>query len=72
MVTTTVKIRNAILPRLPVISEGEVPKGKLKECLNDLYQISVEAPVRCGDIIVKNICGTGVNILAARTMKEKN
>lgn len=71
MVTTTVVIRSAALSRLPVISEREIPKAKLKECLQALYGISVEAPVACGDVILEDICGTGVRILAARTMKRR-
>lgn len=71
MVATTVVIRSAALPRLPVISEREIPKAKLKECLQALYGISVEAPVACGDVILEDICGTGVRILAARTMKRR-
>ncbi len=71
MVTTTVVIENAALPRLPVISEQEVPKAKLRECLQALYRITVEAPVSCGDVVLEDICGTGVNILAARTMVRR-
>lgn len=71
MVTTTVVIKNAALPRLPVISAQEVPKAKLRECLEVLYRITLEAPVTCGDVVLENICGTGVDILAARTMARK-
>ena len=71
MVTTTVVIKNAALPRLPVISEREIPKAKMKECLQVLYGIEAEAPVVCGDVVLENICGTGVNILAARTLGKK-
>lgn len=71
MVTTTIVIRNAVLQRLPVISEKEIPKAKLKECLRVLYRLTAEAPVVCGDVVLENICGTGVNMLAARTMAAR-
>lgn len=70
IVTTTIVIKNAALPRLPVISEKEIPKAKLHECLKALYKLTVEAPVVCGDVVAENICKTGVNILAARTMEK--
>lgn len=70
MITTTVAVEKAMFSRLPVISEREVPKTKLRECLNYLYGIRIEAPVRCGDVIVSDICGTGVNILAAKTIRQ--
>ena len=68
MLTTTVAVTNALLPRLPVISTNEVPKNKLKDCLDILYKLSVAAPVTCGQIVVQNICGTGVDIIASRSM----
>jgi len=68
MLTTTVVIREAALPRLPVISSMEIPKMKLAEALSLLYKMEVSAPVRCGDIIVKNICETGADVIASRSL----
>lgn len=72
MLTTTVKIINGTFSNLPVVSSSEVNKDKLRECLNYLYSIQIEAPIREGDIIVSNILNTGVNILSARDMKIKS
>lgn len=69
MLTSTVKLESAALHRLPVISSGEVPKDKLRECLQKVYAITAKAPVRCGDVIVPDICGTGVDILASRSVE---
>jgi CxxC motif-containing protein len=71
MLTSTVVVNGGSLPRLPVISTGEVPKAKLTECLTLLYGVAVSAPVTCGDVIVKDICGTGVDVVASRSMKVK-
>lgn len=71
MLTTTVAIDGGTLPRIPVIGSGEVPKDKLRECLARLYALRVAAPVRCGQVIEHNICGTGVDILASRSMAQK-
>ena len=68
MLTTTVAIQGGVYPRLSVVSDGEVPKEKLQECLDYLYGIQIEAPVNCREIIAKNICDTGVDILASRSM----
>jgi len=68
MLTTTVKINGGVLPRLPVISSTEIPKSRMDECLGLLYELNVEAPVRCGDVIAGNILGLDADILAARTM----
>ena len=61
---TTVRVTNAPTQVLSVRSTGPVPKAKLKECALELAKIKVEAPVRLGDMIVKNILGLGVDIVA--------
>jgi CxxC motif-containing protein len=70
MLTTTVAIRGGILPRLPVISREEIPRALLDQCLEALYQMELTAPLRSGDIVVKNICNTGVDVVASRSMKQ--
>lgn len=70
MLTTTVQLENANTRLLPVISSGMIPKNQLKECLNILYAASVKAPVQSGEIIYKNILDTGIDILAAKTVKK--
>lgn len=71
MLTSTVLIENGILPRLSVISTKEVPKAKLKECLAQIYDLAVQAPIACGDVIIHDICYTGADLVASRTMKKK-
>lgn len=71
MLTSTVAVTGGTLPRLPVITTGEVPKGRLRACLDEVYRARVAAPVRCGDVIIENLCGTGVDLVASRTMKAK-
>lgn len=68
MLTSTVAISGGALPRLPVISTTEVPREMLGECLEALYAVGVAAPVKAGDIIVGNICGTGIDVIASRSM----
>ncbi len=71
MLTTTVVVTGATHSRLPVISTVEIPKAKMEECLFVLYQTVVRAPVKCGQVIMKNICDTGADIVASRHMIQK-
>lgn len=71
MLTSTVKIKGGTLPRLPVIGTAEVPKQKLNECLKQVYALEASAPVRCGEVLIADICGTGIDIVASRSMKIK-
>lgn len=67
--TTVVGLENSEYHCLPVISDGSISKDKLMECLEFLKNIKVSAPVSGGDVIVEDILSTGVNIIAAKTIK---
>ncbi len=69
MVTTTVRIDGAALARLPVKTSGEVPKALVAEVCRQLRGVSVEAPVSIGDVIARDIAGTGADIVATRDME---
>ena len=68
MLTTTVRINGGLLPLLPVVSADVLPKGKIAECAAYLRNVTAEAPVKAGDVVVRNILGLGVDIVAGRDM----
>lgn len=69
IVTTIVSLNGGEYSYLPVISDGQVPKGILKNCIYLLQRIEVMAPIKMRDIIVENILGTGINIIAAKAAR---
>ena len=68
VLTTTVQITNALHKRLPVHSKEEIPKELIEKCVRALDNVCVNAPVRCGQVILPNILDTGVDIVASRDM----
>ena len=68
VVTSTVRIVGASLPRCPVKTNGVIPKGMIFDIMKALDEVSLTAPVTVGDVVIENVCGTGVNVVAARTM----
>ena len=68
MLTTTVRVEGGMLPLLPVVSETVLPKEKVLDCAAYLRGVTVKAPVKTGDVIVEDILGLGVNIIASRDM----
>ncbi|MBR2590353.1 MAG: DUF1667 domain-containing protein [Clostridia bacterium] len=62
--TTTVKVDGGKHPVVPVKSADAVPKEKMFDCMKVLNEVVVKAPVKIGDVIVENICDTGINIVA--------
>lgn len=69
MLTTTVRVEGGALALLPVVSQTTLPKGKIMACAEALRQVSVKAPVHTGDVVVTDILGLGVDIIAARDMR---
>jgi CxxC motif-containing protein len=55
-----------------VVSKTVMPKGKVLEAAQALRSVEVQAPVKAGDVVVANILGTGVDIIASRNMAAKN
>ena len=68
ILTTTVKIAGVENDLLPVRSTKPLPKEKLFECMEIIRTASAKAPIKCYDIIVKDICGTGVDIVATKNI----
>lgn len=67
--TSTMRIVGAQVPRISVISEAEIPKEKLSGCQEQLSKVILHAPVLCGQKVISNIAGTGVDLVATRTLK---
>ncbi len=70
MLTTTVRIHGGLLPLLPVVSADVLPKEKVADCVAYLRTVEVNAPIATGDVVVENILGLGVNIVASRGMES--
>ena len=63
MVTGLVKVAGSRRP-LPVKTRTAIPKGKIAEITNLLANTTVVSPRRTGDIIIPDVCGTGVDVVA--------
>ena len=70
MLTTTVRVHGGLLPLLPVVSADVLANGRVKDCVDCLRRVEVQAPVQAGDVVVKDILGLGVDILASRDMES--
>lgn len=72
VVTSTVKLQDSYLNMIPVKTQGAVPKDMVLDVMKVLSDITVTAPVKVGDVIVKNILDTGIDIVSAKTMENIN
>lgn len=71
IVTSTVKIYGGELVRIPVRTESDVPKALILSCMMAINKVVLNAPVKMGDVVIKNILNTGVDLITSRSMKKK-
>lgn len=72
IVTSSVNVEGGLEAVVSVKTESDIPKGKIFDCIKELSNVLVKAPVHIGDVIVKDIAGTGVNIIATREVEKRN
>lgn len=72
VITSTVKIKGAAFTVLPVKTKSGIPKKLNFEVMKVINSITVKAPIKCGDIIIKNILNTGIDLVATRSMEKVN
>ena len=67
-VTGTVRVLGGPLPVVPVRTQGEVPKEKVLEVARALHTAAVPAPVQAGQVVLADVCGTGVAVVATKNI----
>lgn len=66
IVTSTVRIKGRKNQAVAVKTAQAVPKEKIMECMKELKAVEVSLPVSVGDVILENVAGTGVEVVATR------
>ena len=69
IVTSTVRVSGGSIPMVSVKTKEYIPKDKIFECVRALKGIQVPAPVHIGDIVLKNVADTGVDIVATKNVE---
>lgn len=72
VVTSIVKINNGDVNMVSVKTAEDIPKGKIFDCMEALKKVTVTAPVQIGEVIIKNVCGTGVDVIATKKVNAVN
>lgn len=64
IVTSTVSVEGGKTLRVSVKTKSDIEKSKVFDVVRALKDIKVKAPIMTGDVIVSNIAGTGVDMIA--------
>ena len=68
VVTSTIAITGAIQRRCPVKTQKPIPKTLIFEAMDLLKDVELMAPVKLGQVVIPNICGTGVPFVVTRDL----
>jgi len=68
MVTAVVRLMNRAKP-LSVKTESPIPKERIFDCMREIRSLQLDAPVRMGQVVLPDVCRTGVNIVATKNME---
>ena len=69
IVTSTVRVTGGSEAMVSVKTKEDIPKGKIFDCVKALKSVEVAAPVHIGDVLVKNVAGTGVDVIATKNVE---
>ena len=66
IVCSSVRVTGGDMDMVSVKTANDVPKEKSFDICRAMRDVQVTAPVHIGDVILPDICGTGVNLVATR------
>ncbi|MFW5889185.1 MAG: DUF1667 domain-containing protein [Bacillota bacterium] len=71
ILTTTVKTVFDDMPRVSVKTAEAIPKGLIMEAMKEINKITIDKRLKIGDVIIKDILDTGVNIILTKSLNLK-
>ena len=66
IVTTTVRVEGGEAEMVSVKTKEDIPKGKIFDCVRALKDVTVKAPIHIEDVILSDVAGTGMDIVATK------
>ncbi len=76
ILTSTVRVKSTIMDGLlseqtilPVRTKSGIPKRLLFSAMKEINSVEVMLPVQIGQVIIPNVCDTGIDVIASRTME---
>ena len=65
MVTALMPLAGTHAP-LTVKTAAPIPKARIFDCLAAIKSTTATKPVRSGEVVLPNVCGTGVDVVATQ------
>lgn len=71
IVTSTVFVKDGTEPVVSVKTSTDIPKDKIFAIIRSLKGVEAQAPIKIGDVIVKNAENTGADIISTANVPTR-
>ncbi|MCL2276830.1 MAG: DUF1667 domain-containing protein [Treponema sp.] len=68
--TALIEGESCSIRRAPLKSSSPCPKEKISAMLDEIYSLKISLPVKAGDVIIANWDGSGIDIVATRSIGD--
>ena len=69
-IATSIRINGARWGRVPVKTSAAVPKHMVRDVARAVQVLEFEAPITIGTVVLADVLGTGIDIVATRDMER--
>lgn len=70
VVTSNVFVEGGNCPLVSVKTTASIPKGRMLDLIQELKKLRLTAPVHIGDLLIQNLFGTGIDVVATREVEK--
>lgn len=67
VVTAVIPVEGSAAP-LSVKTRSPIPKRSIDDCMKALADLKLCAPVAAGSVVLADVCGTGVDVIATKSV----
>ncbi len=70
-VTTSLHVENGEIRMVSAKTANTVPKASIDQVLAEAAKTTASAPIKVGDVLIENVAGTGVDLVATRNIEVR-
>ena len=70
-IASSVNLVGGSMPLVSVRVNGPIPKAKIMDVTEVIRKTTVTAPVKIGDVVIADVLGLGVDVVATRNVDAK-
>ena len=67
MITAVAPVEGSIMP-VSCKTRTPIPKDKIEDCMRAIDDLHLQAPIKAGDVLIADVCGTGVDVIATKSV----